>query len=249
MRIPEKALILPTLYLIKKNDGISTSDLIKELTALFNPTGEDAEILDKRNDTKFSQKVRNLTSHRNYNKMALYTTLIDSVYNLTEAGEKFLDKNIIQIETLFLNKFSPETLTTAFKQQLDISETNLTNHFIYPEDTIITEGQQTTRTIIGRKRSKKLRDAAIKYYKSKSNGTLRCAVCDFCFEEHYENIGNDFIEIHHEKPIAQISDEEFEAHIDDALSSVKPLCANCHRMIHRNPQKPLTIDELKSLLK
>ena len=249
MRISEKALILPTLYLTKKYNGITTSDLIKELTKLFNPTGEDAEILAGRNDTKFSQKVRNLVSHRSHNKMALYTTFTNGIYKLTKSGENFLDKNLNQIDALILNKFSSETLATAFEQQLDIPETNLTNHFIYPEDTIITEGQQITKNIVGRKRSQKLRNAAISYYKAKNNGALRCSVCGFCFEERYKSIGNDFIEIHHEHPISQFTDDEFDTNLIEALENVKPVCSNCHRMIHNNASKPLTIEELKSLLK
>ena len=47
------------------NGYLSTSDLIAALEAEFAPSGEDAEILEGRSDTKFSQKVRNLVSHRN----------------------------------------------------------------------------------------------------------------------------------------------------------------------------------------
>jgi hypothetical protein len=47
-RISERELILPSLFLIDLRKGINTSDLIKELTALMLPTGEDAEILDGR---------------------------------------------------------------------------------------------------------------------------------------------------------------------------------------------------------
>lgn len=32
------------------------------------------------------------------------------------------------------------------------------------------------------------------------------------------------------------------------IKNVKPLCANCHRMIHRNPIKPITIEELKEIV-
>ena len=69
MRIEEKMLILPALYIVKRNGKATTSDLIAELTYVFNPSGEDAEILVGRNDTKFSQKVRNLVSHRENNGM------------------------------------------------------------------------------------------------------------------------------------------------------------------------------------
>ena len=44
---------------------MATSDIIARLTELFSPSGQDAEILEGRSDTYFSQKVRNIISHRN----------------------------------------------------------------------------------------------------------------------------------------------------------------------------------------
>lgn len=44
---------------------LTTSELIQRLSKRLTPTGRDAEVLDNRSDTYFSQKVRNLVSHRN----------------------------------------------------------------------------------------------------------------------------------------------------------------------------------------
>lgn len=44
---------------------LTTSELITRLEDRLKPTGKDAEIADGRSDTYFSQKVRNLVSHRN----------------------------------------------------------------------------------------------------------------------------------------------------------------------------------------
>jgi 5-methylcytosine-specific restriction protein A len=58
------------------------------------------------------------------------------------------------------------------------------------------------------------------------------------FEERYGLLGADFIEMHYEVPVAGLS-------IGSILKpeQLKPLCANCHRMIHR--QVPmLTITQL-----
>lgn len=66
MPIPEKDLVVPTLRLLAQASGgfMTTSDLIPALEDYFGPDGSDAELLDGRRDTKFSQKVRNLVSHR-----------------------------------------------------------------------------------------------------------------------------------------------------------------------------------------
>lgn len=51
------------LGIIKDNPGIRTSELIDMARNEMRPNGEDLEILDNRNDDKFSQKVRNIKSH------------------------------------------------------------------------------------------------------------------------------------------------------------------------------------------
>lgn len=65
-RIAEADLLLPTLRILAENPSgaMSTSNLIIELWSVFKPKGEDAEILEGRHDTKFSQIVRNMISHK-----------------------------------------------------------------------------------------------------------------------------------------------------------------------------------------
>jgi hypothetical protein len=65
-RVSEPDLVIPALRAMaaRPNGFISTTDLIGELEGLFQPTGKDAEIIPERADTYFSQKVRNLVSHR-----------------------------------------------------------------------------------------------------------------------------------------------------------------------------------------
>lgn len=65
-RISEADLLLPTLRILatQPSGSLTTSDLIVELTEVMNPQGEDAEILEGRQDTRFSQIVRNMVSHK-----------------------------------------------------------------------------------------------------------------------------------------------------------------------------------------
>jgi hypothetical protein len=65
-RISEADLLIPTLRLLasQPNGRMTTSRLISELEILMEPTGEDAEILEGRHDTHFSQIVRNMISHK-----------------------------------------------------------------------------------------------------------------------------------------------------------------------------------------
>ena len=248
MRIEEKTLILPTLYIIKRDGAVSTTDLIAELTAVFNPTGEDAAILAGRKDTKFSQKVRNLKSHRDSNRMDVYTAINTArIYTLTAEGEKYLGENIEQIEYLFSNKFSSSEVADVVSA-VEKTIGKKRKIYVYTEEDMVSEGKAVSKETVVKKRSKKLRDAAIEHYRH-ADEKLYCTICGFCFENRYGDIGKDYIEIHHEKPVYQYSDDGFESYITEAVEKVKPLCANCHRMIHRNVKRPMTIEELKHLLR
>lgn len=67
-----------------------------------------------------------------------------------------------------------------------------------------------------------------------------CCVCGFNFEKVYGNIGKGFIHVHHIVPIANIKKE----YILDPIKDLRPICPNCHSIIHRN-KKTLTIEQLK----
>ena len=65
-RIRERDTYVPVLELLDDApDGfMTTSDLIRKLEIYMNPSGEDVEILVGRSDTRFSQIVRNIVSHK-----------------------------------------------------------------------------------------------------------------------------------------------------------------------------------------
>jgi hypothetical protein len=76
-RISERELVVPTLRLLDDGDSgwMATSKLIARLTELFAPSGQDAEILEGRSDTYFSQKVRNMISHRDQSSSFIHNGL------------------------------------------------------------------------------------------------------------------------------------------------------------------------------
>jgi len=246
MRIAEKLLILPALYIIDNNISVIMSDLIRELSTVFNPTGEDAEILAGRNDTKFSQIVRNLKSHRPINRMEKFTNLTDNKYSLTEEGEKYLHANYSAMEYLFSNKFKYEDVQNVVEAATKTCDAKKTL-YTYDENDMISEGQTNRSETITKERSRKLRKAAIEHY-TRENSKIYCEVCEFCFEDIYGELGQGFIEIHHEEPLFQYPDEGFESYIEDAIEKMKPVCSNCHSMIHRNLKSPLNITDLKAMI-
>lgn len=97
-RVRERDLVIPALRSAALLGGtITTTQLIQALTDEFEPSGLDAEIMDGRQDTYFSQKVRNLVSHRDTSTSmftrgyASYHAASESI-SITGAGRAFLDQ-------------------------------------------------------------------------------------------------------------------------------------------------------------
>ncbi len=116
------------------------------------------------------------------------------------------------------------------------------NMDITQDDSSFSEGRKLIRKHIVRERNHQVISKAKNEY-LKKNGTLKCEICGFDFEETYGKIGKGFIEGHHIKPVSEMKQGE-KTHVEDIVL----LCSNCHSMIHR--KKPwLSKDELLSLIK
>lgn len=94
-RIKERDLIIPALRLAASlPDGtVSTAKIVKHLEEEFQPEGQDAEILEGRQDSHFSQKVRNLISHRTTATSMFskgYAEYTGDGIRITPAGRAFL---------------------------------------------------------------------------------------------------------------------------------------------------------------
>lgn len=71
-----------------------------------------------------------------------------------------------------------------------------------------------------------------------------CSICNLNFADKYGEIGTNFIHVHHLIQLSSIGEE----YVIDPINDLRPVCPNCHAMIHkRNP--PFTIDELKEIMK
>lgn len=92
------------------------------------------------------------------------------------------------------------------------------------------EGEERMGLIRHRKREQKLRDAKLKQTRERCRGRLICEVprCGFDFEATYGELGRDYAQVHHLKPLADRTTPS-----ETKLSDLAVLCANCHAMIHR----------------
>lgn len=70
-----------------------------------------------------------------------------------------------------------------------------------------------------------------------------CCICKFDFKEVYGILGREFIHVHHLKSISASEGK----HIVCPKTDLRPVCPNCHAMIHRNGENR-SIEEIRSLL-
>jgi len=101
-----------------------------------------------------------------------------------------------------------------------------------------TEGAVRHATIKTYDRSPMAKSACIKHY------GYSCFVCGFNYFDRYGAVGERYIEVHHLKPVSGFVGE----HPVDPIADLRPVCANCHRMLHRK-KLVLSIEELASVIK
>lgn len=71
----------------------------------------------------------------------------------------------------------------------------------------------------------------------------RCAICEFDFGTVYGPAMEGFIHVHHVRTLASIG-AEYEI---DPVSDLRPVCPNCHAVIHR-VVPPRSLEEVKAML-
>lgn len=95
------------------------------------------------------------------------------------------------------------------------------------------------------------RKISINYYERNSEARNKCIehygfncfICGFNFESHYGVLGKNFIHVHHLKPLSEINS----TYRLDPISDLRPVCPNCHSIIHKK-SPPYTIEEIKTIL-
>jgi predicted HNH restriction endonuclease len=100
------------------------------------------------------------------------------------------------------------------------------------------EGAAETVVVNKFERNQDARDACIGHY------GITCQACGFDFEASYGSVGKGFIHVHHVVPLSEIGS----SYSVDTIKDLRPVCPNCHAMIHRR-SPPLSVEELSKLLR
>jgi 5-methylcytosine-specific restriction enzyme A len=131
-----------------------------------------------------------------------------------------------------------EDVWAKFLGRLKVSREN-----IFPEEAeteyTSKEGAKKTITVNCYERDKQAREICINRFKP------ICSVCNFDFEKIYGEIGKGFIHVHHLKSLSEIGQE----YTLNAIEDLRPVCPNCHAMLHKKKPKAYTIEELKRIIK
>jgi predicted HNH restriction endonuclease len=72
----------------------------------------------------------------------------------------------------------------------------------------------------------------------------RCFICEFSFKTTYRKVADEFIHVHHVRPLSSVR----RRHTVDPVKHLRPVCPNCHAVLHlRNPA--YSIQQVKSFLR
>jgi hypothetical protein len=101
------------------------------------------------------------------------------------------------------------------------------------------EGARTAVLVNRFERSPRAREACISHH------GVRCAVCEMSFGDRYGEAIKDFIHVHHLVPLSAIGVE----YCVNPVADLRPVCPNCHAVIHHHPNRPLSIEQARDLLR
>jgi HNH endonuclease len=106
-----------------------------------------------------------------------------------------------------------------------------------PAQRSFAEGAVTQVTVNKYERDPRARRACLDHF------GYRCSACDLDFEERYGDLGKGFIHVHHLRELSTVGP----AYKVDPLDDLRPVCPNCHAMLHKvSPAMP--VEELRRRL-
>lgn len=107
-----------------------------------------------------------------------------------------------------------------------------------PQPDRFPEGARHQVTVNAYERNPKAREQCIEHY------GWNCSIRGLNFEQTYGGIGKGFIHVHHLRGLAELG-EEYEV---DPIEDLRPVCPNCHAMLHQR-RPAYSIGELHALLR
>jgi HNH endonuclease len=71
-----------------------------------------------------------------------------------------------------------------------------------------------------------------------------CCVCGFSFGSRYGQVAEGYIHVHHLRPLSEVGG----VHLVDPVEDLRPVCPNCHAVLHRRVPS-YSIEEVRAFLR
>lgn len=171
---------------------------------------------------------------------AFHFAFLDRVaekYSALNPSSRRLDQPAV---TMYLKHELDRNIPSLYvlPEDVDLSEDGYpSNDFSLTEEVElekIYEGSVTQIIVNNYERNPKARKECLEHYGA------RCVVCNFAFAEKYGPIAAGFMVVHHLTPLSARG-ERYEV---DPIKDLKPVCPNCHAVIHKKVP-PFTIEEMQ----
>lgn len=111
---------------------------------------------------------------------------------------------------------------------------------IFPDElnmiSTLQEGSVNQVLVNAYERNSLVRKKCIEHY------GISCYICGFNFSKVFGEIAKGFIHVHHLTPLSEIGKQ----HKVDPVKDLRPVCPNCHAMIHLGG-KTRSIEEVQSM--
>lgn len=225
---------LDFIFNIRSNRKINTEDVLNVIR-IFDP---------KASDSNYHSLVSDIKSLTNEKVLFKY-----------EKGEKLIDENAPEFVKSIVDNLQFEgyelncnSLAELLNINLDINIRNFEKNSTSQDTTILTkklyeEGKLKLETHLKRERNSKVVKDAKRLFFNK-NKRLYCELCGFDFEKVYGELGKNFIEGHHIKPISDMDEGGDVNNVED----IKMLCSNCHRIVHIGIKRGIDLEDIKSMM-
>lgn len=233
---PEVAEVLETLgWIGVAAIGVSNQALYEKIFSELVYDKDDRSPPDSRRQAQFKVGWENAALQRR-----TYTDeTLNSVLTWNNLGYRFGLKlgQRSEAEIKAAYNFLAQNYRVNYSESNPLDTTNVFPDEVTSEE-VFREGAVRQVSVNAYERDPKARQKCIDYY------GVSCSVCNFNFGRFFGELGEGFIHVHHLRPISEIA-EEYEV---DPVKDLRPVCPNCHAMIHRR-SPPFSIEEIIELKK
>jgi hypothetical protein len=146
------------------------------------------------------------------------------------------EQRVIRLAEKLFGKDAPKHLQAASRHavriEFPLTVGEIDNDPTYPEGA-------KERVLVNRyERDKKAIAACKKHY------GVKCCVCHMGFEDAYGMKAKDYIQVHHLVPLSKAG----KRYNVDPVKDLRPVCPNCHAVIHMHKPMPYTLKEVRAML-